>query len=134
MRQCLTPGGPTKEIVATITSKGQVAIPAEVRKNLGLNKREKIAFVIDEEGDVHLKTLHYPTVAALRGAAGSLPLAHFRVQQRRMVLRALELYGSSTSGFGDAMLLAAMEQARSTTLYSYDEGFDKVAGLTRLEP
>jgi predicted nucleic acid-binding protein len=61
-------------------------------------------------------------------------LAHFRVQQRRMVLRALELYGSSTSGFGDAMLLAAMEQARSTTLYSYDEGFDKVEGLTRLEP
>ena len=62
-----------KEIVATITSKGQVAIPAEVRKHLGLNKREKIAFVIDEEGDVHVKTPHYPTVAALRGAAGSLP-------------------------------------------------------------
>jgi predicted nucleic acid-binding protein len=61
-------------------------------------------------------------------------LSHFRIQQRRMVLRALELYGSSTSGFGDAMLLAAMELARSTTLYSYDEGFDKVTGLTRLAP
>ena len=61
-----------KEIVSTITSKGQVTIPAEVRKHLGLNKREKIAFVIDEEGDVHLKTAHYPTVASLRGAAGSL--------------------------------------------------------------
>ena len=62
-----------KEIVSTITSKGQVTIPAEVRKHLGLNKREKIAFVIDEEGDVHLKTPHYPTMASLRGAAGSLP-------------------------------------------------------------
>jgi antitoxin PrlF len=62
-----------KEIVSTITSKGQVTIPAEVRKHLGLNKREKVAFVIDEEGDVHLKTPHYPTVASLRGAAGSLP-------------------------------------------------------------
>jgi AbrB family looped-hinge helix DNA binding protein len=61
-----------KEIVSTITSKGQVTIPAEVRKHLGLNKREKIAFVIDEEGDVHLKAPLYPTVAALRGAAGSL--------------------------------------------------------------
>jgi bifunctional DNA-binding transcriptional regulator/antitoxin component of YhaV-PrlF toxin-antitoxin module len=50
-----------------------VTIPAEVRKHSGLNKREKIAFVIDEEGDVHLKTPHYPTVASLRGAAGSLP-------------------------------------------------------------
>jgi antitoxin PrlF len=62
-----------KEIISTITSKGQVTIPAEVRKHLGLNKREKIAFVIDEEGNVHLKTPHYPTVASLRGAAGSLP-------------------------------------------------------------
>jgi predicted nucleic acid-binding protein len=51
-----------------------------------------------------------------------------------MVLRALELYGGSASSFGDAVLLAAMEQARSTTLYSYDEGFDKVAGVTQLEP
>jgi antitoxin PrlF len=62
-----------KEIISTITSKGQVTIPAEVRKHLGLQKREKIAFVIDEEGDVHLRTPHYPTVASLRGAAGSLP-------------------------------------------------------------
>ena len=62
-----------KEIISTITSKGQVTIPAEVRKHLGLHKREKIAFGIDEEGDVHLKTPHYPTLAALRGAAGSLP-------------------------------------------------------------
>jgi antitoxin PrlF len=62
-----------KEIVSTITSKGQVTIPAEVRKHLGLNKREKIAFVIDEEGYIHLKTPHYPTMASLRGAAGSLP-------------------------------------------------------------
>src|SRR5918911_1575258 len=73
-----------------------------------------------------------PEVQALLTPLVRLP--HFRVQQRRMVLRALELYGSSTSGFGDGMLVAAMEQARSTTLYSYDEGFDKVVGLTRLEP
>ena len=73
-----------------------------------------------------------PEVQALLTPLVQLP--HFRIQQRRTVLRALELYGSSTSGFGDAMLLAAMERARSTTLYSYDAGFDKVAGLTRLEP
>ena len=73
-----------------------------------------------------------PEVQALLTPLVRLP--HFRVQQRRMVLRALELYGGSASGFGDAVLLAAMQQAHSTTLYSYDEGFDKVAGVTRLEP
>ena len=62
-----------KEIVSTITSKDQVTISAEVRKHLWLNRREKIAFVIDEEGAVHLKAPHYPTLAALRGAEGLLP-------------------------------------------------------------
>ena len=65
-----------KEIISTITSKGQVTIPAEVRKHLGLNKRDKIAFVIDEEGDVHLKAPHYPTVASLRGAAAATQPSH----------------------------------------------------------
>ncbi len=39
-----------KEIVSTITSKGQVTIPAEVRRHLGLGTGEKIAFVIGPDG------------------------------------------------------------------------------------
>jgi len=61
-----------KEIVSTITSKGQVTIPAEVRRHLGLKTKDKISFVIEPEGDVRLQVPHYPNVAALRGAAGSL--------------------------------------------------------------
>lgn len=61
-----------KEIVSTITSKGQVTIPAEVRRHLGLKKSDKISFVIEEEGDVRLKAPRYPSVDSLRGAAGSL--------------------------------------------------------------
>jgi predicted nucleic acid-binding protein len=61
-------------------------------------------------------------------------LANVRIPQRRILLRALELYGQSASGFGDAMLLAAMESAKATILYSYDEGFDRVPGITREEP
>ncbi|MBI2887745.1 MAG: hypothetical protein HYY02_11115 [Chloroflexi bacterium] len=34
-----------KEILATITSKGQITIPAEVRRHLGVAKRSKVAFV-----------------------------------------------------------------------------------------
>lgn len=70
-------------------------------------------------------------------AALLLPLVrlpHFRVENRRTVMRALELYSTSHSGFGDAMILAAMEQAGATHLYSYDEGFDRVQGLTRITP
>lgn len=61
-----------KEIISTITSKGQVTIPAEVRKYLGIKTSDKIAFVIDAEGTVRLKVPRYPDIASLRGAAGSL--------------------------------------------------------------
>ena len=61
-----------KEIISTITSKGQVTIPSEVRKYLGIKTNDKIAFVIDSEGTVRLKVPRYPSIASLRGAAGSL--------------------------------------------------------------
>ncbi len=62
-----------KEILSTVTSKGQVTIPAEVREYLGIKTHDKIAFLIDQEGLVRLRVPRYPTIAALRGAAGRLP-------------------------------------------------------------
>jgi AbrB family looped-hinge helix DNA binding protein len=61
-----------KEIASTITSKGQVTIPVEVRRHLGLHQGDRISFVIDDEGHVELKTPKYPTIASLAGAAGTL--------------------------------------------------------------
>jgi AbrB family looped-hinge helix DNA binding protein len=55
-----------KEIVSTITSKGQVTIPAEVRRHLGVGQGDKVSFVIDDAGAVGLKVASYPTVASLR--------------------------------------------------------------------
>ncbi len=61
-----------KEIVSTVTSKGQVTIPAEVREYLGIKTNDKIVFVIDQEGIVRLRVPRYPNIASLRGAAGRL--------------------------------------------------------------
>jgi predicted nucleic acid-binding protein len=73
-----------------------------------------------------------PEVAALLTALVRLP--HFQVQNRRAVLRALELYGTTALDFGDVMIAAAIEQAGSPVLYSYDTGFDRLSGITRREP
>lgn len=62
-----------KEIISTITSKGQVTIPAPIRRTLGLKQGDKVAFVIKDEGEVALRVPEYPNMAALRGAAGTLP-------------------------------------------------------------
>ncbi len=80
-----------------------------------------------------LYALARPVVSAALTRLVRLP--HFRVQSRRVVLRALQLYGSTTTlDFGDVFILAAMVQAGSTVLYSYDLDFDRVRGITRREP
>jgi antitoxin PrlF len=61
-----------REIISTITSKGQVTIPVEVRNYLGIKSNDKVAFVIDAEGKVQLRVPRYQTISSLRGAAGSL--------------------------------------------------------------
>ena len=38
-----------REITATVTERGQVTIPAEVRRALGLKPRDKVNFVIDDD-------------------------------------------------------------------------------------
>ena len=61
-----------RKIISTISSKGQVTIPAEVRKHLGIKEGDKLSFVIEDEGSVRVEAPRYPDIASLRGAAGSL--------------------------------------------------------------
>lgn len=60
------------EIYMTVTSKGQVTIPAAVRRHLKIRKNQKIALILEPDGSVRLKTPRYGSVADLRGAAGKL--------------------------------------------------------------
>lgn len=57
-----------KEILMTVTSKGQVTIPAEVRRHLKIKEGQKIALVLEDEGSVRLRLPRYPTVASLLNA------------------------------------------------------------------
>jgi antitoxin PrlF len=61
-----------KEIVSSVSSKGQVTVPAEVRQRLGIKRGDKLSFVIEDEGGVRLQASRYQDLASLRGAAGSL--------------------------------------------------------------
>ncbi len=62
----------SKEIVSTVSSKGQVTIPVQVRRHLGVDINDKVAFVIEKDGNVIMKHASYPDIASLLGAAGSL--------------------------------------------------------------
>ena len=61
-----------KELVSTMTSKGQVTIPAEIRKYLGIGAATKVAFVINGDGEVVVRPARY-TLASVRGVVPALP-------------------------------------------------------------
>jgi AbrB family looped-hinge helix DNA binding protein len=71
------------ELIATVTSKGQVTVPVTVRRHLGLEPSDKVAFVIAPDGTVLVRALRYPTLDSLRGAAGTLkrPLSWQQVRE-----------------------------------------------------
>ena len=71
-----------------------------------------------------VRALLYPLLS-LRG----LKLTH-----RKPYLRALDLYATYPIDFEDALTVAQMERQGITEIYSYDRDFDRVSGITRLEP
>jgi antitoxin PrlF len=72
-----------KEIVSTVTSKGQVTIPVEIRRRLRLGQGDKVSFVMEDDGTIELKAPKYRDVASLVGAAGTLsePMSWEQIQE-----------------------------------------------------
>ena len=58
-----------RELVASVTAKGQVTIPREIRAHLKLATPDKIAFVIDDAGNVQLR----PAEPEWEDFCGSIP-------------------------------------------------------------
>jgi AbrB family looped-hinge helix DNA binding protein len=60
-----------KEIRASVTKRGQVTIPAAVRRHLGVKTPDKVTFVLGENGTVTIEPVRH-TVLSLAGTIRSL--------------------------------------------------------------
>jgi uncharacterized protein len=63
-----------------------------------------------------------------------LSLPGIVLQGKRRYIRIFELYVDYNLAFGDAYIAAEMERFGATELYSFDRQFNRVPGITRLEP
>jgi antitoxin PrlF len=50
---------PVTTVEATVTSKGQVTLPSELRKRLGLQKGSRIRFSMPASGEVKMEPVRY---------------------------------------------------------------------------
>lgn len=69
-----------------------------------------------------------------RNLALLLNTPHLRFEEGKVLERAVSLYAGQAIDFIDAYHAAFLQKQGERRLYSYDEDFDKIAGLERVEP
>jgi len=72
------------ELVSTLTQKGQVTIPAPIRRLLGLKPRSKVAFLQKKDG-VHIAVPRY-TIATIKGAVPALSKQYSEKEIRKIAI------------------------------------------------
>ena len=75
--------------MATVSSKGQLVIPSELRKKFRLKAGSRVA-VLEENGVITIKPDPYDALLALRGKYAALPLEDDLLQDRRKLDRRME--------------------------------------------
>lgn len=60
------------EIVAKISSKNQITLPADVRGRLGIGAGDSIAFVVQPTGDIVVRPVRYD-LQSIFGSVNALP-------------------------------------------------------------
>jgi AbrB family looped-hinge helix DNA binding protein len=68
--------------IATVSSKGQLVIPAELRKKYRLKTGSRVA-VHDLGGEIRIKPNPYDALLALRGKFAKYPLEEDLMEERR---------------------------------------------------
>lgn len=61
-----------REYVSTVSSKGQVTIPVSVRRRLGVQPADAVAFVVTDEGTVEVRAARF-TLESVLGSIPALP-------------------------------------------------------------
>ena len=61
-----------REYVATVTSKGQLTLPAAVRRQLGLDAGDRVTITVEDENSARLRRVEHDT-GSVRGLIGTPP-------------------------------------------------------------
>ncbi|HZU75632.1 MAG TPA: PIN domain-containing protein [Dehalococcoidia bacterium] len=97
--------------------------------------RAPVTVIADAEYVLSSKRLYAcPRTQVRDDLVALVRLPNSRIQNRRLVLRALDIVAATNLDFGDAMTVAAMERRGIRDLYAYGRDFDRFSGIHRKAP
>ena len=79
-------------------------------------------------------TYKLPKAEIARSAPPVVEIPGIVLPGRSQLIRAFDVYLSSNLTYGDAFHVAVMEERGLTEMVSFDRGFDRIPGITRLDP
>ncbi len=80
------------------------------------------------------KLYNKPRSEVVRTLLPLVKLPSLKLYRRNIIVKALALFESTKLNFGDAMIAADVLSTTDKPLYSFDEGFDKIPDIKRIEP
>ena len=63
-----------------------------------------------------------------------LNLRGFKIPQKNLFIQALDMYASKNIDFEDALIFAHMKKRKIGQVFSYDNDFDSIEEIKRIEP
>ena len=91
-------------------------------------------FVVFETIFTLERSYRQPKARIRENVMAILELTSVLTPGKRLFRRALDVYVEYNVSFGDAYHVALMEQRGVTEIISFDRDFDRVPGITRIEP
>jgi predicted nucleic acid-binding protein len=79
-------------------------------------------------------TYHASRTAIREGVGAVISLRGLRLMNKGLYLRALDLYVDKNISFADAYNAVFMQSTGLTEIYTWDTDFDRLEGITRVEP
>ena len=73
-----------KQLCATVTSKGQLVIPAEIRRKSGIKMGTKVHFLQDEWGRIILQPVTEEFIDALTGSLSGSNMLESLLKERQL--------------------------------------------------
>lgn len=61
-----------KRFKGKVDDDGRIAVPRDVLEHLGAKPGDSLVIAVQDEGTITVRRTRYPTIASLRGAAGSI--------------------------------------------------------------
>lgn len=119
-------------MVATLTSKGQITLPKQIREQLDLHSGDRLDFVLCETAWVLSRAYGYTREQIAIVLRQILLTDSFDVEDHALAWDALYDYQGTKADYADCLMMRVNHRRGASATFTFDKGAGKLSGFTLL--